>query len=1085
MNILLISQCTKRARQETCRILDQFAERKGEVTWQTAITLDGLNTLRGLLRKTARRNTAVACHWLKKSGQTELLWITGNLRRFNAQGTVPTNRTSSDILRSQQEHSWQSAEAIALLAAIAGLFHDFGKANALFQNSLAGRSKHRCQPWRHEWVSVRLFQAFVGQQTDREWLAALGTLHDADEAKWLARLKTDTRHDTNSPFTLLPPIAKVIAWLILSHHRLPQYQYKQNEPDIKYSDKWLEQQLNAEWNSLNFLKPEWTSRDFASVWLFPYGTPLCSATWREKARQIAKRAGNTPSLFDFGTLEHLFSLHMARLTLMLADHHYSAHEPCASWQDADYAAWANSNRASGEMKQKLDEHSVGVGHNALLLGRALPWMRRSLPAIARHKGFRERATHPRFSWQNRAWDVAESLRERSRAQGFFGVNMASTGCGKTFANARIMYALSQEQEGCRFTVALGLRTLTLQTGQALRSRLGLDDDTLAVITGSQAVRDLHQLRAEQDVDVSSVSQEALFAAHQYVHFDGSMESGPLRRWLSEDRNLNKIISAPVLVTTIDHLMPATEGVRGGKQIPAMLRLLTSDLVLDEPDDFDVADLHALCRLVNWAGMLGSRVLLSSATLPPSLVQALYAAYLNGRRHYQQACGETGLPVNICCAWFDEYGAVAHQVTDAKAFHIAHAAFAAKRVQALLKKPALCKARIVPVEPLSPRSEDIVAAVAQRIRHEIFTLHQQHHEACPDGKTFSLGLVRFANIDPLVAVAQALMALSSPESYCIHYCVYHSQYPLAVRSSIETCLDEVFNRQTDQPAWHVPAIATQLQRHPARHHIFVVLATAVCEVGRDWDADWGIMEPSSMRSLIQFAGRIQRHRQRSPSVENLVMLERNVRALRKQGKDEPVFLKPGFETNTFRLRHHSLSELVTRQQYQVINAIPRIVAPDPFPNDQTRFATLTELEHGRLHAELLNGNQVNTLAAHWWRKPVTWNAELQRRTPFRQSAPDEPFFLYMNEEDAVPRFMQRNENGQGWKDPGMFYEQTVILANGVGCWPAVDYRDILLRLAERLPEVSARFGEIRLRVSDESALKSWLYHPALGVFRALD
>jgi CRISPR-associated endonuclease/helicase Cas3 len=55
--------------------------------------------------------------------------------------------------------------------------------------------------------------------------------------------------------------------------------------------------------------------------------------------------------------------------------------------------------------------------------------------------------------------------------------MASTGCGKTFANARIMYALADEQEGCRFSIALGLRTLTLQTGQALQSRLGLDDDT--------------------------------------------------------------------------------------------------------------------------------------------------------------------------------------------------------------------------------------------------------------------------------------------------------------------------------------------------------------------------------------------------------------------------------------------------------------------------------------------------------------------------------------------------------------------------------------------------------------------------------
>lgn len=46
--------------------------------------------------------------------------------------------------------------------------------------------------------------------------------------------------------------------------------------------------------------------------------------------------------------------------------------------------------------------------------------------------------------------------------------MASTGCGKTLGNAKIMYALADEALGCRFSIALGLRTLTLQTGDALK-----------------------------------------------------------------------------------------------------------------------------------------------------------------------------------------------------------------------------------------------------------------------------------------------------------------------------------------------------------------------------------------------------------------------------------------------------------------------------------------------------------------------------------------------------------------------------------------------------------------------------------------
>ena len=155
MNILLVAQCSKRALQETRRVLDQFAERKGDRTWQTPVTAEGLKTIRQMLRKRARRNTAVACHWLKNNHQTELLWTVGNMRRFNSQGTVPTNTTSHNILRSQDENCWQTGEAIALMAGMSGLFHDLGKANAMFQAKLKPKAKGPLsEPVRHEWVSL-------------------------------------------------------------------------------------------------------------------------------------------------------------------------------------------------------------------------------------------------------------------------------------------------------------------------------------------------------------------------------------------------------------------------------------------------------------------------------------------------------------------------------------------------------------------------------------------------------------------------------------------------------------------------------------------------------------------------------------------------------------------------------------------------------------------------------------------------------------------------------------------------------------------------------------------------------------------
>ena len=56
MNVMFVSQCSKRALTETRRILDQFAERRGNRTWQTPITQAGLDTVRKLLRALARNS---------------------------------------------------------------------------------------------------------------------------------------------------------------------------------------------------------------------------------------------------------------------------------------------------------------------------------------------------------------------------------------------------------------------------------------------------------------------------------------------------------------------------------------------------------------------------------------------------------------------------------------------------------------------------------------------------------------------------------------------------------------------------------------------------------------------------------------------------------------------------------------------------------------------------------------------------------------------------------------------------------------------------------------------------------------------
>ncbi|MGE8496937.1 MAG: type I-F CRISPR-associated helicase Cas3f [Pseudomonas sp.] len=1075
MNILLIAQCDKRALVESRRVLDQFAERRGERTWQTPITQAGLETLRTLLKKTARRNTAVACHWIRGRDHSELLWIVGDASRFNEQGAVPTNTTRRDVLRKADENDWHSAEDIKLLAQMAALFHDIGKANTAFQAKLRGKGP-LADAYRHEWVSLRLFEAFVGSgSSDADWLQRLVGYNDDG---WLARLRPDHLHAPSGPFTKshLPPLAQAIGWLIVSHHRLPAA--KTNAPSVKA----LPVVIRADWCGA---RSEASEAEKAACWQFSAGhLPFSSAAWKSRTAACAQALVDRPGLLQRASelLADPYLMHLSRLVLMLADHHYSSQPANPRLGDQGFPAHANTEKG-GALKQRLDEHLLGVALGARRITGMLTRLERSLPRIARHKGFKRRATDERFRWQDKAFDLASGLRDASARQGFFGINLASTGCGKTLANGRILYALADPQRGARFSIALGLRTLTLQTGEAYREKLGLGDDDLAVRVGGLAVRELFELGTSQrQAEVQGSESAGALLENGHVHYEANLEDGPLKEWLQQDPLPHKLVSAPVLACTVDHLIPACESTRGGRQIAPMLRLLTSDLVLDEPDDFDLADLPALTRLVHWAGLLGSRVLLSSATLPPALVRGLFEAYRAGRAAYRKHRGEPGASAGICCAWFDEFGCRTSDHVDGDTFAGQHTAFIDTRLAALSKQPVRRRARIVPIASASRERPAICAELAAQLPVWMNELHQRHHSASADGKCVSFGLVRLANIDPLIELAQALYAQGAAEGVRLHLCVYHSRFPLLLRSAIERQLDSLLRRHEPEAIFTQSTVRDALARYSETNHLFVVIASPVAEVGRDHDYDWAIVEPSSMRSIIQLAGRIRRHRPGACDSANLYLLSHNIQAL--QGA--PVaFTRPGFESDAWRLSSHDLNELLPVESL-AIDAAPRIVeAATLQPKNR-----LVDLEHARLRADLLAEGASNTAftAPLWWQSPATLSGVLQKQQPFRHGRPQLEYALLPDENDESPFTFHRDEDDGTWRTLDNLLDD-LPLQHGprVHSWGQGGYEDELSALAEQkglgLRACAMRYGRVSLDCerNDSGTLtdRPWRWHPYLG------
>lgn len=1084
MKVLFVSQCSKNAIKETRRIIDQFAERKGDFVWETSITEQGLETVKKILKATARKNTAVACHVFRGRLQTELLWIVGNSRKFNSEGSVPTNITQRDILRTKDENSWNTVESIAILASLAGLFHDFGKANALFQDKLS-KGKATCEPFRHEWISLLLFREFVKGKTDEEWLVKLTKITPTDEAQLLKNLPKNSELLKQNPLSGLPQLAKFIGWLILSHHRLPVYPDRDDAaPRLDDINEWINgKRLTALWNSPQ-CDETWSLRDIKSVISFPEGTPLQSKTWCFNASKAASRALKYYSNLDKNWFHDRFSMHLARLALMLSDHCYSADVAQLKYQDSTYNAYANTDKTDGKRKQKLDEHNIGVARNSFFIAKTFPKLHETLPAITRHKGFKKRNANPQFGWQDNAFDLAYSLKHASKEKGFFGVNLASTGSGKTLANARIMYGLSNEKLGCRFCIALGLRTLTLQTGDSLQDKLSLKSDDIAVLIGSKAHQALYSHNNEVNVqnvkDNGSESQQDFFEEQEYVRYDGSLDDGYLGRWLRQTPKLHKILSAPILVCTTDHLIPATEGSRGGKQIAPILRLLTSDLVLDEPDDFDVNDLPALSRLVNFAGVFGSRVLLSSATLPPAIVQALLDAYIAGRKIFNHACGDSSLSSEVCCAWFDEFGVASSSHANAVTYMNAHHAFIKHRVDKLQQQPILRKACLASVDSKSCTVTDVRYAMANTIRESMYKQHEHHHQVCPRSKKkVSIGLVRMANINEMVAILKQVLSDPTKFGYAIHFCAYHSRFPLLIRSRIENTLDNALTRHTLHKIWETPEITRSICDKQELNHIFVVFASSVAEVGRDHDYDWAIVEPSSMRSIVQVAGRVQRHRQIPQLQPNVLILENNLRGLKGENL---AYCNPGFESDAFNLRVKKLSVSLSPFQYENISSIPRIS-----PSSQLdHTSNLSDLEHARLQAELLGIGKSGFHASLWWKHNVDWCAEIQRRSLFRKnSGEDEEYFYYLKESDKEAILHQRDKYGNHGPVEKTFFNTCHFQpAQGIYPWIECNVNKEIEKLANEMGmnlwDISWKFTTVRLKTLCDG--EKWTRDPVLGFYR---
>ena len=195
--------------------------------------------------------------------------------------------------------------------------------------------------------------------------------------------------------------------------------------------------------------------------------------------------------------------------------------------------------------------------------------------------------------------------------------------------------------------------------------------------------------------------------------------------------------------------------------------------------------------------------------------------------------------------------------------------------------------------------------------------------------YSFGLVRVANIATAVDVARHL-AKELPQA---RVACYHANDWHIARFHKEKRLDFLLSRAEGDRhivADHEIRAFLDEAAHEERPDVpFIVVATPVEEVGRDHDFDWAVLDVSSAQSLVQAAGRVNRHRLRPcGDAPNIAVPQFNWRHCRNSDRGEPrapAFCWPGYEgKDKERYSIHDLAQILPwREGRLVITADVRL------------------------------------------------------------------------------------------------------------------------------------------------------------------
>lgn len=1017
--IIAVCRSEKQARERVARVLDRYFWRIGDRTWRGKATNACLDRVSRELRKRATRNTAVVIHEIRSSAESRRPLIRiGSRHAFSDEGLVPVASHPADFNR--QSEASQAARSGAAAVAIAALFHDLGKATVLFQKKLRRALKGappEADAVRHELVSAAVWDHLFGNVADTDLPAAMRakTAADIDQAckevrTLLHKMHAGSTRKISLAFVDRPgSLTHFIGMLILTHHRLPE---GDSGHVLLLADRHVRRgsQLKRD-------------EDLAIA----QGEPFWREAWWLTALQAEAgylRAGNHQASADIAL----------RASLMFADHLGSAARTLHD-VPADHLANTGRDKVTGQIRpgDSLSRHVKRVYQYARFAHQMTHELRDRYPALDATSlpvdiAFPEPSSQSRFAWQAEAALAARELCEQ-REGGFFAAIMAGTGTGKTRGAPTILAGAAladtrPERRYFRVSLCLGLRVLAGQSAREYVEDLEFRREDVSVLIGDPPL-EFEDNRDKDTEDSAAEGSESRISLPEWLRVENV--TGPVpqegsageENWLRSlsldtgrglpsflDQVLEKaggnaghgkrLIQAPVMVGTVDHLMGVAAPVNS-RFLLQSLRLLTSDLILDEIDQYDGEDLAAIARLVFQAGAAGRRVVIMSATLTPDIAGALHQAYSRGWATFAQATGIAPAINLLVCG--DAAGSV---FTNGQEENLGNLLVKCREaiVASVRAAPALRRGSVLP-------SCDSWQELVSQIDDGCSLLHDANAVGI-EGFEVSVGLIRMTRIAHATALAVQMQSGTIGGRLRLMVCL-HARMPRLHRAYIEARLKRALTRKGGDPDAGVrrlcetEGVFRRAKAAGVTKIEIVVVASPVIETGNDLDFDYAILDPVSVRAIVQTAGRVRRHRTAVGAGVNVLVLGRSPIAMQSGTLAKPgVETEPAGETGVPRVcmleaypgRH--FADLAGEADFSRISAEPLLV-----PEDSLRFP-LRDAE-ASLRWQMISTEAHYPLGKYLEQANARWNLTITRTRRFRRSETREVLFCKIGDNFAEAKW----------------------------------------------------------------------------------